>query len=206
MRSETYIYRPVIQHQARTLVLHGGAKTGGGDGHRAAIFLAASREVERVQFVRRAGGEFGVHIQGATGEINHRGAGDADDGRQITARGGVGGAEIHVPVGDAGGVRVEGVNTVVFRADKDHVVDPAGEAQVLDVQRLSIDLAIHGIGEQPAEGARIDAGGGQNGFIGVGPGAGQVVVLGEHVRGASRPPGQERQNHHGQEERGGESA
>ena len=85
-------------------------------------------------------------------------------------------------VGAAVVVGVEGVDAVVFGSDEDDVVGAfAGDRDVRHVERLSVDLRVHGLREKFAEGGGIYVCSGEDGFVGVGAGARVVVVLGGYA-------------------------
>ena len=63
-------------------------------------------------------------------------------------------------------VGVEGVDGVVLRRDKHHVMKAAtGNVDVGQIQRLRIDLPVHRIRKQFSECGRIDGGRGQKRFV-----------------------------------------
>ena len=67
---------------------------------------------------------------------------------------------------ERGTVGVKGIDAVVFRGHENHVVDGAvGHGQALHVERLGVDLAVHGIAEQLAERAGVHVRRGQDGFL-----------------------------------------
>ena len=122
----------------------------------------------------------GVDVHGAGGEVDDRGAGDADVGRGVVvravtradvgARDGGGGSEIDVPqqaLARAGiAVGVEGVDIVGHRDDEDDVHGAfAGDGEIRDVKRLGVDLPADGVGKELSEGAGVDVGGGEDLFV-----------------------------------------
>ena len=132
-------------------------------------------------------------------EIDDRSAGDADfrddvGGGEVTVgnSGGAGRCAVRgveksdLPERSAGGVRVEGVDAVMFGGDEDDVVGAfAGDGDTLHIKGLCIDAAVNRIGEELAEIRGGDVGGSEDGFVGVGTGAQVVVVLRDdvHLRG-----------------------
>src|SRR5262249_20344220 len=140
----------------------------------------------------------GGDVEGVGGVVDDRGAGDADLGHDVVAadvavgHGGdaVGGVdEAALPVhaaalaGAAGGpVGVEGVDAVVLRGGEDDVARAAaGDGQVGLVERLGVDVAVHGVAVQLAEVAGVDVGGGEHLLARVMAGEEIVVVPGQHV-------------------------
>ena len=85
-------------------------------------------------------------------------------------------------VGSAIAVRVKGINAVVLRGDEDHVPGPLPwNDQAGDVQRLGINLAIHGIGEQSAETVGVNIRQRDLRLVGILARAGKVIMPGEHI-------------------------
>ncbi len=130
----------------------------------------------------------GDDVEGVVGEADDGGADDAEAAVEVgAAEVGVvevgGGAEVDVPEGLGGGgiVGVEGVDAVVDGGDEDEVVGSAVERDVGDDEGLRVDLVVDGELVEEAEGSDRDVGWGEEGLVGVGSGAGVVVVLGEDV-------------------------
>ena len=69
----------------------------------------------------------------------------------------------HVPQSGAG-VRVEGVHRVALGRDEDDVVQPRLHRQLREIQRLRIDLAVHGQRAPQSERCRGDIREGQSRF------------------------------------------
>src|SRR5580704_4026267 len=87
-------------------------------------------------------------------------------------------------VPDAGaGVGVVGVDGIVLGGDDEQIVGDAGDRDVRNVERLGVDQAIGGNGEQFAEGGKVYVGEGERGLQVVEAGAGVVVVVGENILG-----------------------
>src|SRR5713101_6548451 len=96
-----------------------------------------------------------------------------------------------VPVGVAVAVGVEGINRVMHCEDKHDVARAfAWNVQVVDDQRLGIDVAVHRVAEQFAEAGDIDVRQGQKRFVCVLPLACVVVVVGEHRHARDRQSGE----------------
>ena len=134
-----------------------------------------------MQFVSWPCFQFRIHVERAAAQIDDRRAGNADNWRHIVAVWGKRRTEINLPICDARRIRVKRIDAVGFRADKNHIVHPAGQTEVRDVKRLSKDLAVHSVGKELAKSGRINVGRRQNGLCRVGPGSGNIVVLGEHI-------------------------
>ena len=85
--------------------------------------------------------------------------------------------------GGAGvGIRIEGINSVVLRGDKQHVASARGwDIQTGNIKRLRINVAIHVIGKEFAESAGLDVGGGKKTFIQILSGSGIVIVISQDI-------------------------
>jgi len=81
---------------------------------------------------------------------------------------------------------------VVFSGDEDDIVNAgkgaAGDVYVALDQWLGIDLAGHLEAGEFAEGAGVDIGADESGFVGIDAGAGQVVVIGKNVGSEEHSP------------------
>ena len=138
---------------------------------------------------------FADDVHRVRGEIDGGSAGDTDFGNDVgggkvavgngggTGRRTVSGIEkSDLPKRRAGGVGVECVDAVVFGGHEDDVVSAfARYGQALDVEGLSIDAAVNGIGEELTEISGSDIGRSKDRFVGIGTGAEIVVVLCEDV-------------------------
>src|SRR5437016_4989358 len=79
-------------------------------------------------------------------------------------------------------IGIKSINAVVHGSDEHDVVSSLGwNGQGRDVQWLGIDLPIDGIGEDLAERAGVYIGGGEDGFVRILAGAGEIIVIGEDV-------------------------
>ena len=81
-----------------------------------------------------------------------------------------------------GAVGIKGVNAVVFRGDENDVMHAAlRHGEILHVERLSIDLAVHRIAEDFAKGPRIHVRRGQDCLLQVLTGVLVVVMTSQNV-------------------------
>src|SRR5581483_3626826 len=182
---------------AAAIVAFTGAGDGGLNADRAVRTVVASPDVQGVQPLKEIGYAAGdlpglgdqIHRSGS--DIDDRCSGDAD------LRQDVGGADIiRARRGDASAgvdeaslpkrhgvapriaVGVESIDAVVFGNDKDHVVNAlVGYGDVRNIERLRINVAVHGVREKLAEAVGVDVTGRQGGFVRVRPHARTVVVI-----------------------------
>jgi len=142
----------------------------------------------------------GEHKEGVVGEVDDRGRGDAN------LRMNVSGATLDICIGDgrcsrrgpmsradhaglpqgrairaAVAVGIEGVDRIMFVSNENDVVGRAVYGQIGHVQRLRIDLAIHGYTEKLAECVGVHIGRSENRLLGVLALMSVVVAPGEHV-------------------------
>ena len=160
--------------------------------------LRARRDVQGMETLheRRAVLLRACHcVQRAGGWIDHRGADDANVAAEIQIRAAwrghvrvPGGDHIrpqktYLPVGrrDGGIISIECVNRVVHRShDHDVPQTLAGNVDVRHHQRLGINLVVHWPSNYQTELVCINVLGGKNGLVQIGPGASEIVVLGQH--------------------------
>ena len=118
---------------------------------------------------------------GAGVAVDHRRGGDADFGRDlpasVIAAGGLVRAEDRGLPDLRAGVRVESVDSVMFRGDKDDVARRAAGGEAGENQRLRVDFAVDRQNAQQAEFRRGDVARGERCFGGVEPGAAHVEVI-----------------------------
>ena len=79
------------------------------------------------------------------------------------------------------GVSIEGIDAVMFRRHDEQIVSTAFRADRRKIQRLRVDLAVDGDGEQLAEASGVYVGSRENRLCGVQAGAGVVVVVGPNI-------------------------
>src|SRR5439155_19251497 len=77
-------------------------------------------------------------------------------------------------------IRVKGIDAVVLGGDQNDVVRAPLYQEVRDIERLGIDLAVHGAREKLAKCRRSHVGRSQYGFIRILTGPEVVVVMREH--------------------------
>ena len=89
-------------------------------------------------------------------------------------------------------VGVKGVSGVILRDDIQNVMSGAANGHSANIKRLGIHLAIRRIKANLAEGGGGDIRRRQDGFLGILPFAGVVIVIGQHLHaaaGCARRPG-----------------
>ena len=100
------------------------------------------------------------------------------------------------PIGSCIAVRVKGIDAVMLRGDKDHVVSPLPwKDKIGDVKRLGINITVHRVSHQASEVRHVDVGQGEKHFIGIGPLARVVIVIGQNIESSRigrRQNGQDR--------------
>lgn len=162
------------------------------DDRGAVELLRAGGEVHRVELLQEVGDapadgfRHGHEIHGAGRGVDDRGVGDADLGGDLGAAVDVRLGHRHgdaadvavVPVGHSRRIGVEGVGAVMLGHDKNHVVGAAADGEIGHIEGLGIDLPVHGVGEELAEGRAVDVGGCQDGFVLVPSVAGLVIMVG----------------------------
>src|SRR5205807_9613045 len=128
-------------------------------------------------------------IERAGGGIDHRRSRDSDLRVDVAGFSGVTGGyggdarpeEALLPVLDTRPcIGVKSEDTVVLGGYENNIVRAARYREVRDVERLGIDLAVHGAREQLAEGRRSHVGRSQYGFIRILTGPEVVVAMREH--------------------------
>src|SRR5437899_11881104 len=127
----------------------------------------------------------------ARGGIDYRGSRDSDLRVDVAGLTGIGRRssrdarpeEALRPVLDARlRIGVEGIDAVVLGGDQNDVVRAGRYRGVRDIERLRIDLGVHGAREQLAEGRTGHRGGGQGKLPAVLSGPLRVVALRENAR------------------------
>ena len=164
--------------------------------HRTAEQFRAEREIERVQalvIVARSVFRHGHHVNRSirtARAINHWGGGHADFRSYLAATTIVRCCFArfqHRELPDrCAGIRVEGVDGIVFGSNDQHVVRAVVRAVVRNydvggVERFGVDQTIDRVETQLAKLRRGNVAGGQRGFCQVLSRACNVVVVGEHV-------------------------
>ncbi len=164
-----------------------------------AEFLGARQQIQCVKPVHIVGDGpgrnflgLGHRIKGIGGKIDRGRIGYPQFGAYIRTRGyllvGDGGhpgtQKADLPKGVGIGtrvvVRVESVDAVMLGADENHVVGRAIDVKVGNVKRLTKKISVHRMGENLAECGAVHVGGRQQGFVGIQPRAGSVVVPENH--------------------------
>src|SRR5882672_7798650 len=78
-------------------------------------------------------------------------------------------------------IRIDGINTVVFRRDIHHIVDYARDVDVGQIKRLGIYIPIDGHGEELAKVCAIHIGLCENRLLRVLTGATAIAMLSRHI-------------------------
>ena len=168
---------------------------GRGDLHRPAKLFRAGGDVEGVQPVN-VGHILPLnflgsrnHIERFAGSINDGSSGDADDRVHVTNcgvlarhRNNVGrGGEVYLPERvRSRDVCIESIHAVIFGCHEHHIVNPhLCHPQPRPIQRLSINLSIHGIRTLLAKAVEVYIDRGERGFPQVLTGVSVVIVPGD---------------------------
>jgi hypothetical protein len=166
---------------------------GGGNYHRAAEFLGAGCQVDRMKPMEIAAAllGLGIHVKGSACLVNGRSSSDADLRCHVAATADIAvghrRAKIVVPErADRAIVRVEGVEAVAVRADVHHVARLSAHGDARNIEGLRIYLSVHGVAEQFAEPAHVHVRRCQADFLQIRAGAGEIVVMHQDVHRACR--------------------
>src|ERR1700737_4921939 len=205
-KARTLVLPFSVETQGASGTAGAGSRPASSKDNRATKFLSTCSDIKSVQslYVCAALLRFPHDVNRLGGHVNHRSARDADFGNKVVAAdllirngggawsrsmGGIQQRDLPQRLGIRAkvAIRIKGIDAVMLRGDERDVVRrtglgrPRSHGDARQVQGLGINIPVHELCEELAKRAGVHIRRHENGFVGIGPGPGDIVVLGDYI-------------------------